>query len=103
VLSGNATYSLTGLAHTYALAGRHEESRRMLAELETPGGGRYVSPYSLAAVYVALGEFDRAFQLLDRAVQAHDRALIWLKVAPRFNRVRSDPRFGALLKIVGGE
>lgn len=102
-LSGNATYSLTGLAHTYALAGRHEESRRMLAELETMEGRKYVSSYSLAAVYVALGETDRAFQLLDRAVAAHDRALIWLKVAPRFNGLRSDPRFHDLLKIVGAE
>jgi TolB-like protein/Tfp pilus assembly protein PilF len=101
VVSGSATYSLTALAHTYALAGRREEAVRMLAELDAIAKRKYVSPYSLAAVHVALGDSDRAFESLGRAVQAHDRALIWLRVAPRFEPVRSDPRFRAILKTVG--
>ena len=101
VVSGSATYSLTALAHTYALAGRREEAARMLAEIDAVSKQKYVSSYGLAAVYVALGDLDRAFHYLDRAVKGHDRALIWLKVAPRFDPVRSDPRFRAILKTVG--
>ncbi len=100
-MSGSATYSLTALAYTYALSGRREEALKMLAQLDEIAKRKYVSLYSLAAVHVALGDFDRAFELLDRAVKAHDRALIWLKVAPRFDRVRSDPRFRAILRTVG--
>ena len=102
-VSGASTYSLTALTHAYALAGRRGEAERMLQELEEIGKRKFVSSYSVAAVYVALGEMDRAFEYLDRAVRGHDRALIWLPVAPRFNRVRSDPRFRAILKTVGAE
>ncbi|TMQ58675.1 MAG: tetratricopeptide repeat protein [Candidatus Eisenbacteria bacterium] len=102
-VSGGATYSLTALTHAYALAGRRDEAERMLQQLEEIGKRKFVSSYSIAAVYVALGDTDRAFDYLDRAVQDHDRALIWLPVAPRFNRVRSDPRFRAILRTVGAE
>ncbi|HXF58273.1 MAG TPA: tetratricopeptide repeat protein, partial [Candidatus Saccharimonadales bacterium] len=102
-LSGGATYTLTALAHGHALAGHKEEVERILTEVHEIAKTKYVSPYSLAAIQVALGEFDNAFKLLDRAVKARDRALIWLKVAPRFNAVRSDPRFRAILKTVGAE
>jgi len=100
-VSGSATYSLTALAHTYALSGRREHAMKMLAQLGDLAKRKYVSPYSLAAVHVALGDFDRAFAYLDRAVEAHDRALIWIRVAPRFNPIRSDSRLGAILRAVG--
>ena len=102
-VSGDATYSLTALAHAYALAGRRDEAERWLQQLEEIRKRKFVSSYSLAAVYVALGDTGRAFECLDRAVKGHDRALIWIPVAPRFNRVRSDPRFHAILRTVGAE
>ena len=102
-LSGGATYSLTGLAHSYALAGRREDSLRLLLDADEIAKTKYVSPYSIAAVHVALGDFDRAFEWLDRAVEQRDRALIWIKVAPRFDRVRNDPRFRTILRTVGAE
>ena len=102
-LSGGVTYSLTALAHAYALSGRREDAMRMLARLDEVGKRKYVSPYGLAAVHVALGDADRAFAILDRAVQAHDRALIWLKVSPRWDRIRPDPRLRAILRTVGAE
>jgi serine/threonine-protein kinase len=100
-VSGSATFSLTALAHTYAVSGRREEALRMLEQLGEIAKRKYISLYSLAAIHVALGDFDRAFEHLDRAVARHDRALIWIKVAPRFNRVRSDPRFRAILRTIG--
>ncbi len=100
-LTDGATFSLTALAHVWALSGRRDDAVRMLKELEEVAKRKYVSPYSVAAVHVALGEVDRAFELLDRAVKSHDRALIWLNVSPRWDRVRSDPRLRAILKTVG--
>ena len=102
-LSGQATYYSTALAHTYALAGRRDEALKMVAALDGIAKRKYVSPYSLAAIQVALGDHDRAFQLLDRGVEEHDRALIWLNVAPRFHPIRRDPRFPALLRTIGAE
>ncbi len=102
-LSGGATYSLTAIAHALALSGRRDEANRMLMEIGEIAKRKYVSAYSLAAVQVALGDTDRAFEYLDQAVKARDRALIWLNVAPRFNPVRSDPRLRAILRTVWAE
>jgi len=102
-LTGGATYTITALAHTHALAGHREEALRLLAELKEITKKRYVSNYGVAAVYVALGDPDRAFEYLDRALKSHDRALIWLKVSPRWNPIRSDARFQSLLRSVGAE
>jgi TolB-like protein len=86
------------LAHTYAVAGRVDEARRLLGELEAAAADRYVSPYSLAAVYTGLGETERAFELLNRAFDTRDRGMGWIRVAPRFDPLRADPRFTDLLR-----
>jgi eukaryotic-like serine/threonine-protein kinase len=100
-LTQGSTSSLTALAHANALAGGEGEARGLLAELEALSKSKYVSSYGLAAVHVALGEVDRAFEWLDRALRDHDRALIWLPVAPRFDRIRSDPRMAPILRRIG--
>jgi len=100
-LTGGATYALTALAHAHALAGRREKAVELLRDLAEVGKRRFVSPYSIAAVHVALGDPDTVFEWLDRAVRQRDRALIWIKVAPRFDRVREDPRFAAVLRAIG--
>ena len=91
-------YAKTLLAHTYAVSGRTDESRRLLSELAAGAGDRYVSAYSLAAVYAGLGESDRAFEMLGRAFESRDRGMAWILVAPRFDPLRADPRFSDLLR-----
>jgi hypothetical protein len=49
---------------------------------------------------VALGETDRAFEWLDRAVEERSSDLVYLKVDPKLDRLRADPRFGKLLRMV---
>ena len=102
-LTGNATYSLTALAHAHALAGHRDEALRRLEELAEIAKRKYVSAYGLAAIHVALGDPDRAFEWLGQAADNHDRALIWLRVAPRFDALRGDPRFAALMRLIGAE
>ena len=63
--------------------------------------GLTVSSHAVAVIHVALGEHRAAFEWLDRAGREHDRALVWLKVHPRLDPVRSDPRFEELLHRVG--
>jgi hypothetical protein len=60
-----------------------------------------VGRYEIALVYAGLGDKDRAFHWLDAAYQAHDVGLVYLKVDPCLNPLRSDPRFAVLLQREG--
>jgi DNA-binding winged helix-turn-helix (wHTH) protein/Tfp pilus assembly protein PilF len=87
------------LGHAYAVAGRATEARRILQVLEeryaTTAGGAG----EIARVYVGLHEFDRAFEWLARSL---DDGSGWtLKVAIVWDPLRSDPRFGELLRKSG--
>jgi serine/threonine-protein kinase len=85
-------------AHLFAVSGRKDEAKRLLAKLEVEGKGRYLPRYSVAAVYAGLGEHDAAFENLERAYEMRDRGMVWIKVSPRLDPLRPDPRFSDLLR-----
>ncbi len=58
---------------------------------------------TIAIVYVSLGDNDQAFAWLDRGVEENSAQFLWLKAAPLFDPIRSDPRFNDLLRRVGLE
>lgn len=60
--------------------------------------GAYVPPASVAWVYLGLRDVDRAFEWLDRAVDAHDQIMMPIKSYAFFDPIRTDPRFHALLR-----
>jgi hypothetical protein len=62
---------------------------------------QYVSPYTIALVYVGLDQRDEAFQWLDKAYQERSVRLINIAVHPRFASLHSDPRFVALVQRIG--
>ena len=86
-----------GLANVLAVSGRGGEAREVLATLSRSRAERYVSPWTLASIHAGLGETGEALDWLERAFEEHDPALVWLKVHPRFDSLRSEPRFEALL------
>src|SRR6185369_4914442 len=86
-----------GLANALVVAGRTDEARAMLAELSRRREERYVSPWALASIHAGLGEGDEALHWLERAFDERDSSLVWLKVHPRFDQLRGEPRFEALL------
>jgi len=59
---------------------------------------RYVSAYGIAQIYTALGDFDHAWAWLEKAFEERSFQLIWLKVDPTIDALRSDPRFQDLLR-----
>src|SRR5436190_20950770 len=63
----------------------------------------YIPPVNIALVYNGLGDQDEALSLLKRACEERDVRLVLLKVDPRWDTFRSDPRFGAILKRIGLE
>jgi DNA-binding winged helix-turn-helix (wHTH) protein/TolB-like protein/Tfp pilus assembly protein PilF len=90
------------LGYAYAMAGKTNEARSVLEELRELSKTRYVPSFSVAMIYIGLGERKLAFEWLERAVKERDEWLGSLKVDPIFDAVRSDPRFTHLLRQVDG-
>ena len=82
-------------------AGKVEEARRILGEMEEQAKRHEATPAQVAMVAGGLGELDLAFRLLDEAVKVHDPALLQARVAPMFGELRKDPRFDRLLAQIG--
>jgi tetratricopeptide (TPR) repeat protein len=99
---------LTSLASAYAQAGRRADANRILRQLEeiskqqgpapawhgTLSG--YVCPYEVAGVHAQLGDKDQAFKWLGKAYRSRS-CMYWLRQDPRFDSIRSDPRFQDLI------
>jgi hypothetical protein len=79
------------------VAGRSEGAKAALAELKQIANHRFVTAYGVALVYAGLGEIDAAFTWLDRAFAERSHWLMWLRLDPRFDGFRADPRFVELL------
>lgn len=91
----------TLLGFTCAAAGRAEEARRILERLLESSRRGYVPPFYIATLYAGLGDADAAFEWLERAYESRDGDLTFLKVDPRFDPLRPDPRFARLLERLG--
>ncbi|HEX7294278.1 MAG TPA: tetratricopeptide repeat protein, partial [Pyrinomonadaceae bacterium] len=86
------------IGHLYAVWGKREEAQQVLAELTRQSEQGYVSAYDVAVIYAGLGDKDQAFSWLDKAVTQHSFWLSWIKLDPRLDPLRSDPRFSLLLQ-----
>ncbi|HEX8422600.1 MAG TPA: protein kinase, partial [Pyrinomonadaceae bacterium] len=91
--SGPSPFITATLATAYAAAGRADEARRVLGELEELATKRYVSPYYLAIVYTQLGDHARALALLEQSFADREAWITWMGVQPQFDSLRDDPRF----------
>jgi len=89
------------LGNAFAVAGRKLDAFRVLGDLQRISKKRHVSPYSIALVYVGLGDKDRAFEWLERAYAERSPKLVYLKVEPQLDPLRSDPRFATLMTKMG--
>ena len=97
----NSMEMLAALGQGYAWCGPAEEAKRVLSKLEEFSKQRYVSPHWFGATYAALGDKDKAFDWLNRAFDRRFGPLIYLKVNPIWDNLRTDPRFPELLKRAG--
>jgi TolB-like protein/Flp pilus assembly protein TadD len=86
-------HTATELANALAIAGKREEALKVLDRVE------YVPWKTMGAalVHTGLGERDEAFRALERAIELRAPYVILLKVDPRFDSLRQDPRFPNLL------
>jgi adenylate cyclase len=87
----------SGLAILYARAGRMGEARATLEAVQALAQKEFVSPYGIASYYAVTGDNDRALDWLEKAYSERDGTLVWLKVHPRLDGLRGEPRFRDLL------
>ncbi|PYS69443.1 MAG: hypothetical protein DMF73_14675, partial [Acidobacteria bacterium] len=81
----------------FARWGKKSEATKLLEEV----AGVPTSAYSVAGVYGALGNKDKAFEMLNQAYDEHDMQLVSLKVDPALDDLRHDARFTDLIRRVG--
>ena len=93
--------ALSFLGYAYGVTGERNKALDVLGKLMKLRKSRYVQPHNLAVVYVGLGELDSAFEWLDRAFIDRCGPLTYIKVWPFFDRLRSDPRYKALIQRLG--
>jgi adenylate cyclase len=98
---GRGLISEAHLAYVYAKAGKKEDARETLDTLLQRIERGYFAPYSVAEVYSALEEEEKAFEWLDRAYEERDPQQVRVKSNPAFDNLHSDPRWIQLLKKMG--
>ena len=100
-LSGGVAGPSFGLGHLAVSRGDRDEGRRILEELKAARSSRVISAWGIATLHASLGDIDEAFRWLDTAVEERATGLIFLRVHPRLDPIRSDPRFAALVHRLG--
>jgi len=83
---------------TYALSGRRREALKEIDKLLELSKQHYVAPINLALIYAALGDKDSALEWLEKAYQDRSTGMVWIKVNPQLDNLRSEPRFAELLR-----
>jgi TolB-like protein len=99
--AGNDPYTLGHLANTYARAGQPAKANELIARLEDHVRKDGIGRYEIALAYTGLGEKNEAFKWLEDAFRARDVGLVYLKVDPCLDPLRSDPRFNDLMRRLG--
>ena len=96
-----AYLALGFLGYAHAMAGRLAEARNLRNILKDISQRKYVSPYGIIIICVALGEIDEAMELLEQLYAERNDWLVWLKVSPKLKHLHRDPRFRDLLRRIG--
>jgi serine/threonine-protein kinase len=97
-LSGGNSKAIAVRGYLLAKMGQPSEAQAVLETLEAISRERYVPPYAWALVHLGLEQKDLALEWLERSYQDRDVHLVFLPVDPKWDSVRGDGRFQALLE-----
>jgi TolB-like protein/DNA-binding winged helix-turn-helix (wHTH) protein/Tfp pilus assembly protein PilF len=92
-LAHSSPLTISALAHAEALSGNHAMANKLLSQLEELSKKQYVSPYYVATVYLGLGKNELAMNWLEKAYADRSNGLVFLKVEPELDPLRTNPRF----------
>jgi len=98
---GEWTLSKAGLGHVYAVTGNKTEAQMLLDELKRLSKQEYLPPTSIALIYTGLGQKDQAFAELQRGLEERAFQMQWIRLDPRWDSLRSDPRYHELMRRMG--
>lgn len=103
-LEGSGNTEIEGaLGRAYSDAGNRTEATKVLDHLRERARKEFVAPPYLATILIGLGRLDEALAELTKAVEERSYYVMYWKVDPDLDPLRSDPRFTTLLKKVGLE
>jgi tetratricopeptide (TPR) repeat protein len=94
---GNAEAQAT-VGYALARSGRKKEATEVLSALERRAITAFVPSYDLAFLHLALGNRDESLALLEKALENHEAQMVFLKVDPKWDELRNDARFGAIME-----
>ena len=97
-LSGHSAFTMGYLGRALGCAGRTDEARELLARAATLSRDAYWPPMVFAFIHTGLGEWDSAFEWMDKAIETRDPFIMPIKSYHFLDPVRSDPRFAVLLQ-----
>jgi TolB-like protein/DNA-binding winged helix-turn-helix (wHTH) protein/Tfp pilus assembly protein PilF len=92
--------TLAAIGNVEGVAGKRRAARDILAKLNTLAQKKYVTPYGVALVYDGLGEKDQALSWLDKALDDRSHWLVWIRLDPRWDAIRDEPRFKRIVSRV---
>ena|SRR3989442_5328414 len=98
---GSHAWTVAAIGRVYAETGRRDSALRVIDNLRERAKSEYVTPYGIATIYAALGDRDHAFEWLENAFRDRSEDVLLMKVDPRIDRLRADPRFAPLLVRAG--
>ncbi len=100
-LTNRAAITLGDLGYVYALVGKRAEAIDKIKELEEKYTRKEATGQYIAAVYVGLGDKDKAFDWLEKDFQARNGKLAEIRWQIQFEPLRDNPRYKDLLKRIG--
>jgi tetratricopeptide (TPR) repeat protein len=90
-------FAVASLAHALGASGQQAAARQLLGGLLDKADERYVSAYDVAIIYAGLGDAKSTFDWLRRAYAERSAFLVNIGWEPRFDALRDDPRFTAIV------
>jgi eukaryotic-like serine/threonine-protein kinase len=100
-LAGQNPLILGPLGSCYGGSGNKEKALSLLDRLNEAATQAYVAPMSWVMLYLGVGDTEKAFEWLEKAAEARDILLYYLKVGPIYDSIRDDPRYADLLHRIG--
>jgi tetratricopeptide (TPR) repeat protein len=92
---------LAELGHNYALSGDKQEALKILEELKLRSANEFISASNYVIVFLGLNDSEKIFHWLEKSLEEKAPFMCYLKVDPRFDKIRTDERFLKLIKKVG--
>ena len=94
----NVSWVVGALGHAYAAAGNQPEALRILEELLDRAKRETIDFTAVALIYVGMGDTENALVSLEKACDARGMSGVGMKVDPRYDALRFEPRFQRALR-----